>query len=155
MLKLIKSNGVDKKTTQISGMRFGENTVYRNKIRVREGYIASTNIAFSFSGFEKYQSVWLELSKVSQVSIENVSYDYAERIEIQNETRKLALLAAKEKAQSMANTLGVETGNVVSISENTNTFSDVASNALMSESRSRGAGSQSVSLGTIPVEVKV
>jgi len=156
VIRLLKGNGVDKKKIQTSRMSFGENLVYRNNSRVREGYVADTSITFELSDFNKYQDLWFALSSINEVSVLRVSYDYSKRINVQNETRKLALIAAKEKAETMANTLGVEVANVLSITEIPNTYIGVNSNVLRSELVSaNNSTDQSYSLGSITIEVKV
>lgn len=157
VLKLIAQQGVDKKETQTSGMRFGENYVYRNNSRVKEGYIANTTISFKMNDFGKYEALWLALSKVDAVSVNGVSYDYSKRIEAQNETRIKALMAAKEKAKAMAAAMNLELGETLSIVEEQGGYDVVATNKMemaMFDARMQEPGSP-VSPGTITIEMRV
>lgn len=156
LLKVIESKGVVKKTIQTSGMSFGENIVYRDRSRVQEGYLASTVISFKLTNFKQYQPLWLALSQINGVSVSGVSYDYKQRIELQNKVRQLALLAAKEKAQAMAETLNLNIGDAISISEIDNSYSGSNRSNVLSYSEGAGQSSSSVvAPGTISISMKV
>ncbi len=49
--------------------------------------------------------------------IGSIKFDYSKRIECQNEARQKAVLAAKEKAQNLASTLGSKIAEPLSIVE--------------------------------------
>jgi len=64
VISAVRNQGVDKSRIQTTGMSFGENFVYRNNSQIREGYVASTNIFFDLTDFDKYEALWLALSKI-------------------------------------------------------------------------------------------
>lgn len=117
VIAILKNLKVPEDKLQTANMRFGENWTYRNNSSVKDGYLATTNIQFDITDFTKYNTLWMELSKNNSVSINGVYYDHSKRIEFQNETRKEALLIAKEKAKALAETLGSNIGEPLLIEE--------------------------------------
>jgi len=64
-----------------------------------------------------YEKLWFGLAQIDGVSIQNVEYGHSDRIRLQNESRQKALLAARDKAAQLANTLGAQLGGVLKIEE--------------------------------------
>lgn len=164
VLKNLQNLGIDSTTVQTSQMEFGENRVYRNSEHVKDGYYASTAITFKLADLGKYKEVWLRLASLSDLSVSGVSYEHSKRIEVQKDTRKKALLAAKEKAGIMAETLDTRIGAVLSITEETDASAQpVYSNRLitpniMAQSIDTLAGDSSegsIAPGTIPIRTRV
>ncbi len=118
-LKILKELGIDEKSLSTSSIGFGENLVYRRDRdeRVKEGYYATTSVSFEVKDLTKYQSIWQALSKKENIRVNYAEFDTSSRIKYQNETRNNALLAAKEKASSMAKILGAEIGEPLEINE--------------------------------------
>ncbi len=154
LLELLEKQKVDENKIQTTNMNFGENIVYRNNSQVKEGYIASTTVTFVLNDFEEYESTWLSLSKMPSVSVNNVSYDYSKRIELQNETRIQALLAAKDKAVSLATTMDLELGEVISIIDESNDIYSANQNVVMSVARN-SFSENAVAPGTISITMRV
>lgn len=155
VLQIIRSKNVAKNAIQTSRMSFGENRIYEYKSWIKKGYIAKTSVAFKLTDLQQYQPLWLSLSKVKGVSVNDVKYDHSDRIGFRNKARKQALLAAKNKAQIMAETLDVAIGKPISISEiGYNYNSNIGSN-MISVDVSDKTSSSSISLGTIPISMKV
>ena len=119
VLAFLKKMKIPTEELQTARMEFGENWEYRFSSRVKNGYFASTDIFFKLHDFEKYKSLWMGISQIEYVTVNSVSYDHSKRIEFQNETRKKALLAAKEKAIALAETLGSQIGEPLLIEEDT------------------------------------
>lgn len=86
--KAIEASGIAKKDVSTSKMEFGENYVYRNSSQIKEGYLAKTSVTFKTNDFSKYQSTWLNLAAIKEVSLTSIMYDHSKRIDFQNETRK-------------------------------------------------------------------
>lgn len=154
VLQIIRSKNVEKNTIQTSRMSFGENRIYQSKSWIKKGYIAKTSVVFKLQELQNYQPLWMSLSKVKGVSINDVKYDHSDRVSFRNKARKQALLAAKDKAQIMAETLDVAIGRPISISEIGYNYSSSGSN-MISFDVSDAASSSSISLGTIPISMKV
>lgn len=117
VLDLLKSLNIDQQKLQTSNMQFGERYEYQERQNVKVGYYASTNIGFTIRDLDLYQKLWFGLSEISQVSIQNVSYGHSDRIRLQNESRQKALLAAREKAETLARTLGTAIDEPLQIEE--------------------------------------
>jgi uncharacterized protein len=117
VLAFLKQTGVKDSEVQMSQMEFGENWEYINNSRVKQGYFASTVVSFRTSELGTYKPLWMGLAEIPGVTVNNVAYDHSKRIEFQNETRQKALLAAKEKAETMAKALGSEIREPLAIEE--------------------------------------
>ena len=162
VLKFLKESKVDEKSLQTSGMRFGENWEYRGSSRVKEGYVASTDIAFKMRELDKYSALWLGLAKSTAVTVESVNYEHTKRIEYRNETRQKALLAAKEKASVMAATLGAEIGEPLAVEEDMavsegwqGNYARNTSNVVRSLNADDEISSEGLSPGTISIKARV
>ncbi|GJM25836.1 MAG: hypothetical protein DHS20C16_22510 [Phycisphaerae bacterium] len=155
VLKLVKDNGIDDEKVQTARMEFGENWEYRNSNRVKEGYFATTRVSFELSNFDKYKSLWSGLAKIKHVSIDFVSYDHSKRIDYQNETRVKALLDAKEKAQSLAQTLGSQIGEPLLIEEVVGMYQTHTFDNSLRVAESDNSGSSGIARGRIPVRTRV
>jgi uncharacterized protein YggE len=116
-LRVLKKEDIAEKEIQTTKMEFGENRVPGSGFVETEGYFASTEISFKIDDFEDYRSLWRELSKIENVSINRVSYGSSKRIEYQRETMKKALLAAEDKARMLAQTIGSGIGKALMIEE--------------------------------------
>ena len=121
VLGFLKEMNISQDNIQTSRMSFGENWVYRNKERVKEGYKANTSISFTVEDLDIYNKLWMGLAKMSGISIESIDYDSSKRIDTQNSTRKKALLNAKEKAENLASTLSAKLGEILIIEEDLST----------------------------------
>ena len=82
-----------------------------------DGYQASSSINFKVTDLSKYKDLWSGISRMKNVSLNGITYNNSNRITHQNETRKKALLAAKEKAETLAITLDSEIGKPLFIEE--------------------------------------
>ena len=105
VLNFLKNKDVDSKKVQTSRIQLSENSVYRNNTWVREGFKANTSIRFESGHIHRYRELWIGLSKLSDVSVKNVTFGTSKRIDIQNESRLKAAKAAREKAIALANSL--------------------------------------------------
>ncbi len=158
VLKFLKASGIDEQKVQTARMEFGENWEYRNSNRVKEGYFATTRVSFEVTNFDLYQNLWSGLAKIKNVSIDYVSYDYSKRIEVQNETRIKALQAAKEKAKSLAETLGSRIGEPLLIEEDLGIQTMYAGAAFSNNLRtvqSTEGDSEGIAKGKIPIKLRV
>ncbi|VUD41669.1 26 kDa periplasmic immunogenic protein [Thalassocella blandensis] len=153
VLATIRKYASSEKDIQTSGMRFGENYVYRNNSRVKEGYQATTSINFKMTQFKKYEALWLALSEYKTVNVTGVSYDYSKKVKAQNETRVNALLAAKDKARALAKAMGSDIGEVMIIEEQGGS-TPVFNSPRMAMLDNAESGSP-ISPGTISIEMDI
>lgn len=154
VLQVIRKQVKDEKDIQTSGMQFGENRVYRDGTNVREGFRANTSINFKLEKIKQYEPLWLALSGFEGVSVTNVSYDYSKTDALRDTVRTKALLAAKAKAQALAETMGASLGEVLVIEEESST--PVSGGPVMEKmSFARADSGSPVSLGTIKIDMRV
>jgi uncharacterized protein YggE len=158
VLEFLKSLNIDQQKLQTSNMQFGERHEYQERRNVKVGYYASTNIGFTIKDLDLYQKLWFGLSEISQVSIQNVSYSHSDRIRLQNEARQKALLAAREKADALARTLGSKIGAPLQIEEQPSQappvpFARMASNVAFDGAE--GAQPQTLQPGRITITAQV
>jgi uncharacterized protein YggE len=157
-LSFISKTGVAKDDTQTSMMQFGENWIYQNGQKVQDGYLASSRIRFKLIDFAKYQQLWIGLSKIKDMGIQNIEYGYSKRIKARDKARVEALLAAQKKAHSMAKTLKVVLGNPLVIEENESFAEPKRSNMVMASEARFKSGSHDaggVALGKIEIKTNV
>ncbi len=158
VLSLISESGIDKDDTQTSMMQFGENWEHENGRRVQKGYFASSRLTFKLTDFTKYQHLWIGLSKIKDMSIQNITYGYSKQIEAQDKARLDALLVAKEKAHAMAKTLNVALGDPLVIEDNQSFADPRRPNMLMASEANFRSGSQDTggfALGKILIKSNV
>ena len=159
VLSLLNDTNIKKENIQTARMVFGENWVYKNKSQVKEGYFASTDVSFTILEFEKYNRIWEELSKIPEVSVQNVFYDHTKRIEYQNETRIKAVLEAKNKAEALVKAVGSEIGEPLLIEEdlslNEGWQRNVTLNSASFNTVDGDSAAETLSLGTIPIRMRV
>lgn len=156
-LLLVGESGIAKEDTQTSMMQFGENWEHQNGRRVQDGYFASSRISFKLTDFTKYQHLWISLSKIKDMSIQNIGYGYSKYIEVQDKARLDALLAGQKKAYAMAKTLGVDMGDPISIEEGQSFNEPRRSEMVMASDNSFRAGSKApgFALGKILIKANV
>jgi uncharacterized protein YggE len=135
-------------------MELGENWVYKQQSQVREGYVASTSVVFRTSDFATYKPLWLGLVSISGVSVNQVLFDHSQQIAHEKETRRKAVLAAREKAADIAKTLGLEIGEPLVIEEEQEGREFSVDNTFISTAeavREQAA----LAPGTIPIRMRV
>lgn len=144
VLDFLMENELPEHCIQTSGMEFGEHFISSKlKGRVRDGYQASSSINFKvaitstndndldrLNFISKYKDLWTGISQMENVSLNGITYNNRKRIKHQTETRNKALLAARDKAQKLAQTLDSEIGKPLFIEEerfanSSNNFSNV------------------------------
>ena len=157
----LRQSQIAEETIQTSRMQLGESFKFTRNERVPDGYAASTDVRFTLDNFARYASIWTGLSEIPGVQIRNVSLDSSERIKYQNEARTKAVLAARDKAKAIAETLGMQAGLPLAVEEDISAveaFRAVTTNTTVnSESMAAfpSGTDQSVAPGTIPVMVRV
>lgn len=117
LLRLLAEKGIRQDETQTSGMRLSEHREYRANSWLKDGYIAATDVAFTQRKLSDYRDLWIQLAKIGGVSVDSVTWDLSNRIQIQDSTRIDALKAARAKAEAMAGVLGAKTAEPIEIIE--------------------------------------
>jgi len=117
VLAFLEQSHIAEETMQTSGLQLGENWSVTHGSQVRDGYFASTDLSFTLTEFANYASIWIGLSRQPGVTVRGVAMDHTDRIRFQNEARAKAVLAARDKAQGIAETLGVRLGGPLIVEE--------------------------------------
>lgn len=110
VLALLDEMKIAEATTVTSRMQIRENWQYKNNSRVRDGYIAGTQISFVMKDLKKYVPMWTKLSTFTSLQIESVNFALSRQQIVQNELQTLALKDAKKRAERLAAVLGVNIG---------------------------------------------
>ncbi|MBM9519607.1 SIMPL domain-containing protein [Desulforhopalus vacuolatus] len=118
VLSLLDEMKISEAKTVTSRMQIRENWQYQNNSRVRDGYIAGTQIFFVMKDFKKYVPIWTKLSTFKNLQIENVNFALSTQGNIQNELQIFALRNAKKRAERLAAVLGVRIGTPLLIEVN-------------------------------------
>ncbi|MGJ8673416.1 SIMPL domain-containing protein [Rubritalea sp.] len=129
LLLFLKEQKVEEKKTKTAQMEFGENWSYRERQRVKEGYVARTRVSFSSSDFSQYKPTWLGLSKLGNVSVQSVNYQLNDREGEEAKLKNAAMLDAKKRAEMLASSLGSQIAEPLLI-EDVRTGSGVQHRAL-------------------------
>jgi uncharacterized protein YggE len=166
VLETLKASAVEDKDVQTAQMEFSENRVYRRSEWVKEGYQATTSLAFKITDLAKYKVLWESLAKLSGVSVNGVSFDHSNRIALNKETRVKALKAAKEKAEAMAAVLGAKVGEPLAVYEDLsvtegwggrNNYNLTANNTMAQATIAAAPAENGETLapGSIPITIRV
>ena len=155
VLDFLMENELPEHCIQTSGMEFGEYFVTSKlKGRIKGGYQASSSIKFKVTDLSKYKDLWTGISRMENVSLNGITYNNSKRIKHQSETRKKALLAAKEKAQKLAQTLGSEIGKPLFIEEERFGYSN-NNNSNVYATNEQAILNEGFAPGQIPITVQI
>ena len=157
VLDFLKQSKIAEGTIQTSRMQLGENWDYSRSERRRNGYYASTDVQFTLVDLARYASLWIGLSGIQGVLVNEVSLDHADRIQFQNDARIKAVLAARDKAKAMAETLDARIGDPLIVEEELEGYQSQAPSNLNSVQMQGDPGSVDISLapGSIPIRARV
>ena len=157
VLEFLKSLKIKEDKLQTSRMQFGEEWKTVNREHVKVGYFASTDITFTITDFDLYEKLWFGLADIKGVSIQSTHYSHTDRIKYQDESRKKAVLAARKKAEELAQTLGTQIMDPLKIEEiAAPSFNGpfYANKAVAYDDIASGQGS-SLALGQITINTQV
>ncbi len=152
-LDFLKENGIEKEEMQTTRMQLQELWEWRDGARYRKGYFATTSINFETGDFETYNDLWTGLSRLEDVTVQNVSLAIDDRRSVVNEVQVDALRAARQKAQALAAALGGEVGEPLLISEESS--DPVFPQQRMMAMEARAQDSAAISPGVITVEARI
>ncbi len=144
----------DEKSLKTCNIQLVEDWNYRNNSRVREGFVATTNIAFTTVQFSRYLDIWTKLSSFEQVRVDDVHFAFSGREKLENEVKKEAVRNARLKAEQLAAALGVSVAEPVLIEEQGWGRSDSGLYKLKMD-RAAAGGASAVAPGTEKVRSSV
>ena len=117
LIQLVDNRNLNSKVTNLLGMN------------IKKEFMPSVANT-SETDLSKYKDLWSGISRMDNVSLNGISYDNSKRIKHRKDIRRKALLAAKDKAQKLAETLDSKIGKPLFIEEerfanSSNNFSNV------------------------------
>ena len=115
--KILRDLGLGEAELTTGSASFGEDTKQVDGRHVKIGYEASTSITIATGKLKLYDPLWLELSKFLEVSIDSAEFGLLNRAKVRATARTKALLAARTKAEEMADVLDARIGAPLSIVE--------------------------------------
>lgn len=134
VIAFLKDQKIESKHIQTSDLNLREQSEYNSKVKLGRSFEAMIQISFRTDSKQSTKNVWLGLTKIKSVRVIGTDWDTTRRIELQNEARQSALIAAKAKAEAMAKTLGVEIAEPISISETSADYYSPYSGSVASNS---------------------
>ena len=154
VMNVLKQNGIEESKIKTSGMRM---TKKLYKYGEEKKYGVYNTIWFTSDKIEKYDAISNEVIKIEDVYITSTDLESSKAIETRIQARTNALNAAKEKAQKIAEVLGVTIGKPIFISEApVDYWSPVQSNVNAVQQGSQTSGSTTLfSQGMISIESRV
>ena len=156
VIAFLRQQKIAEKKIQTSQLQLAEDWEYKGGQRVQKGYYAATVLSFESPSLENYPSLWKGLSQLPSVSIEGVMFDVSNRIQIQENTRIQALLAAKKKAERLASALETRIGQPLLIEEEASRRDDIRTpTAFTAQSRAAETEKQSLSPGTLSIQARI
>lgn len=143
ILKAIEKLGVSKDRIQTSWPKLSEHYTRKNNSNVKDGYEASTRIAFELTDINQYDAVWRDLSKFESLRIRNSTWglDHETLAQIQAKARLKAIEDARLKAIEMAGALGMEVRSPLRISESHGARPYPMADAMVLSAAPRNGGS--------------
>jgi uncharacterized protein len=160
VLAFLERSRIATATIQTSRMQLGENWTRGGGSPVRAGYFASTDVDFVLADFGMYSPTWIGLSALPGVTVRGVDMDHTDRIRFQNEARVKAVLAARDKAQAMAEALGARLGDPLIVDEDLSVSegwrAEMGTTTNFSSPVGESAGvEESLAPGAIPIKARV
>ncbi|HTK20442.1 MAG TPA: SIMPL domain-containing protein [Mucilaginibacter sp.] len=134
----VKTAGIAKDEFTISNVSAWNNTLQKKK---NPDFLASKQYSIRFHDLNKFNEI---LSKVDPKGIQSTyvdSYDYSKMPQLKQELKIQALLAAKEKATYLLNSINEKVGRPIDITESDN--SNFPSPRMMYANKTLAAGPQS------------
>lgn len=155
ILAFLKTKNINKNNIQTSSMKFGVKTKYIDNTQVKDGYFASTDISFELRQLDQYNGIWTGLANIDNVEIINISYDTSKRIDIKNETRIKALLAAQSKAKALAEAVDAKIGEPILIEDTSQQWSPSTANNIQFSRAEVSDRSGNIAVGELRIEMEV
>ena len=168
MIDTIRSFGIAAKDIRTD--RYIVRPIYENYNSLHiKGYRIDNVVAVTLRDVDKVSDVIVAALEAGANEVVDVELYTSELRKYRDQAREMAMQAASEKAQALANTAGVDTGCVLTINENTWSYYNGwwsrdqqnlwVQNAVQNVNPTRGSGGQPqdgpVSLGQISIRAEV
>lgn len=117
-IKYCKDNGIPDKFIQTDYIQINPHYNYNNDINV-EYYSVSQSFSIIIEDIEKYEEFLTSLLELGINKVKNIEFRTSQLKEHRQRVRKMAIAAAKEKAEFLTNEIGIELDKTVNIKEST------------------------------------
>jgi len=118
LLTILKNTGINSNDIELTPITLGKNYEFTERERKQNGFYTQVSVSFLLKDLSKYFELTNKLSSSNNFEITSSSYIISD-YELQHRTAiEKALMAAKEKTEYMAISLGVKLGDVLEIDEN-------------------------------------
>jgi len=116
LLSTLRTNGLDAKDMSTTFLSLQPREVYVKHVRV-SSFVAEQTLAITVRDISKLDSLLEALVKAGGNRIDSIQYETSELRRYRDQAREMAVIAAKEKAQALANALGQHIGKAYTIEE--------------------------------------
>lgn len=157
--ELLKSLGIEEKSIQITGLNLNPRYDWSNDRQTLIGYEMRTSITVSDVPLDLVGTLLTESVSAGVNNIESIAYQTSKYDENYQEALKLAIAAARSKAEAMAEagncTVGAVTGIEEHMANQDIRYSNVTAETLQEMKMSDSAGAMNVMPGELSVEASV
>lgn len=155
MTKDLKSAGLADKDIKRSLVLQGADYSWEKDSRVLKGYYSECYVEVSVNDIKKMSDVYRVLAGYKAITIESTEFERDDEFDVRKAAYEKALLAAKKKAEFMAQTLGARLGRVHSIAEDSSDgWYGVHAYAANVSDKGEVSGSQAA-YGTVKITARV
>ncbi|QLG46014.1 SIMPL domain-containing protein [Costertonia aggregata] len=156
-----KAKGILEKHLQTDYIRINPSYNYNNNDL--NYYSVDQYLSVTIEELGLYEEILTELLKMGINKVNNISFRTTHLKENRKKARKLAIEAAKEKAEFLATEVGIQLGNIVNIAEYSNNSYGLYGNRLLGSNISQNvvqnvtdnSDYEGLSIGMIPVSASV
>lgn len=152
--KELKTVGLEDKDIKKSLVLQGADYSWEKDSRVLKGYYSECYVDLSVNDIKKMADVDRVLANHQVITIHGTDFERNDEFEVRKAEYEKALLAAKRKAEFMAQTLGVKVGRVHSIQEESDNWSMPLEGFANVRTKAEQGGGQA-GYGTIKITARV
>lgn len=117
LLNILKNTGIHSDDISVSPLTLGKHYESKDREKIHKGFYTKVNVLFLLKDLSRYYELTNKLASSDYYEIVNANYNISDYEEQHKLAYKEALRAAKEKAEYMAETLGLEVNKVLEIEE--------------------------------------
>lgn len=116
LLATLRANGLDAKDMATTFLSLQPRTIYVKHVRMST-FVAAQTLDVTVRDISKLDSLLEALVKAGSNRVDSIQYEVSEPRKYRDQAREMAVIAAKEKAQALANALGQHIGKALSVEE--------------------------------------
>lgn len=115
--KILDRVGIEKSDIEITPLIFGKEYSYEERKRVQKGFYSYTAFNVKIKDLTKYYKLIDKVSRIESLEMSHSTFGLAKKDSYSEKISREALLAAKKKAEYIAETTGVKLGKILEIDE--------------------------------------